>query len=185
MSVARVPKSALVCIIAGITLVPHAVPASAPAGPPPAWVSAYMADMIGVWVADNTPFKSAQELADAYGIEWTWGAGRQSLVGRLYEIRNGKDIGNHWDFREFWHPGENQLLASQFGSDGRFGIGPHTRNADGTMEMLQTFYSPNGPEARVGHRSERRGDELITRSFDVAADGTWTPRRSYTWRRQR
>jgi hypothetical protein len=51
--------------------------------------------------------------------------------------------------------------------------------------MLQTFFDPSGGASRTGHRSELTGDTHITRSFDVGADGAWTPRRTYTWRRRR
>jgi hypothetical protein len=150
----------------------------------PEWVGPYMEGMIGIWIADNAKYRSDAEPFEAYGIEWKWGAGRQSLAGRLYAIVDGRDAGTSWDFREFWHPGEGRLLASQFGTDGTFGIGPHERLADGTLEMVQTFYDPSGKMTRVGHRSRIQGDEMITQSFDVSPNGAWTDRRTYTWRRQ-
>jgi hypothetical protein len=150
----------------------------------PAWVASHMDAMIGTWIADNAAYRSAQEPFDAFGIDWTWGIAKQSIVGRLYGLRSGKEIATFWEFREFWHPGEGQLLATQFGVDGTYGVGPHHRKPDGTMEMLQVFHGPTGPATRVGHRSELKGNEQFTHSFDVAADGTWKPRRTYVWRRK-
>ena len=152
--------------------------------PRPAWADEYMRSMIGTWIADNSAFKSEQEPFDAFGIEWSWGIGRQSLVGRLFGLREGKEVGPFWEFREFWHPGEGQLLASQFSPTGTYGVGPHTRKADGTYEMLQVFHDPSGGTMRVGHRSRVDGNEMTSQSFDVAEDGTWKPRRRYVWRKK-
>jgi hypothetical protein len=153
-------------------------------GPPPAWVAAYLEAMIGTWIADNRPHRSDEEPFDAYGIEWTWGVGKKSIAGRLFAMREGKEVGTVWDLREFWHPGEGQLIASQFGSDGTYGVGPHARKADGTMEMLQVFHAPDGGVRRIGHRSELKGNEFVSRSFDVQTDGTWKPARTYVFRRK-
>lgn len=155
-----------------------------PVGRLPTWVGSYFATMVGTWIADNAAHRSAAEPFEAYGMEWKLGAGGKSLVGRLYGIRDGKDVGTSWDFREFWHPGEEHLIASQFGSDGTYGVGRHERRAEGHMEMVQTFYAPTGGVTRVGHRSELRANELVTRSFDVQADGIWKERRTYVWLRK-
>ena len=162
----------------------QAPPTSPAAGAKPAWVDAHFAAHVGTWVADNTAFRSEAEPFDAYAIDWNWGIGRQSLVGRLYAMAAGRDVGTHWELREFWHPGERRLVAAQFGADGRYGVGPHLRRPDGSMDMVQTFYDAAGRVTRNGHESLREGDVLITRSFDVAADGTRTPRRTYTWKRK-
>ncbi len=154
-------------------------------GSAPEWVGSYFAMMVGTWIADNAAHRSEAEPDEAYGIDWKLGLGGKSLVGRLYRIRAGKDVGTSWEFREFWHPGEGRLVASQFGADGTYGVGPHDRTADGQMEMLQTFYAPTGTVTRIGHRSTLSATELVTRSFDVLADGTWKERRKYVWLRKK
>jgi len=158
--------------------------AAPPVGHLPEWVGPYFAKMVGTWNADNAAHRSEAEPFEAYGMDWKLGPGGKSLVRRLYGIRDGKDVGTSWEFREFWHPGEGHLVASQFGSDGTYGTGPHERRADGQMEMLQTFYAPTGAVSRVGHRSELKVNELVTRSFDVQADATWKERRKYVWLRK-
>lgn len=158
--------------------------AESASGPAPDWVARYFDQMVGTWVTDNSAYRTTSEPFDAYGMEWKRGLGGKTLVGRLYAIRDGKEAGTSWEFREFWHPGHSELIASQFGSDGTYGAGPHQRKSDGTMEMLQTFYDPDGDATRVGHRSELKANELTTRSFDVQADGTWKERRTYVWRRK-
>ena len=160
-------------------------PSSTEAQPIPAWILANWEHLIGTWVADNGAFKNETDTMDAYGIEWTWGLGEKSLVGRLYGIRDGQEVGTFWQFREFWHPGKAEVLTTQFGSDGSYGEGPSTQTQDGTIEMLQTFYDPTtGGVFRVGHRSTLEGDLHTTRSFDVSDGGVWTERRTYLWRRR-
>ena len=163
-----------------------ALPAAAePPAPAPEWVSGMWTELAGTWVADNSAFRDERDTMDAYGIEWRWGIGRKSLVGRLYGIRDGKEVGTFWEFREFWHPGERRLIATQFGSDGSYGAGPHERKPDGSREMLQTFFDPEaGRTFKVGHRARLEGDVHTTTSFDVDEDGTWTKRRTYVWKRQ-
>lgn len=156
-----------------------------PQAGPPAWVAEHLAGQIGTWVTDNSAYKSEQEPTDAYGMEWRWGIGQRSVVGRLYGIVNGEETQTFWEFRSYWHPGERQLLASQFGGNGEYGVGPVSHRDDGAVEMLQVFYRLDGGVNRVGHRSEQHDDTLITRSYDVAEDGTWNDRRAYTWKRDR
>jgi hypothetical protein len=156
------------------------------AEPIPDRVTSNWEKLIGTWITDNSAYKSETDSMDAYGIEWSWGLGKKSLVGRLYGIRDGREVGSFWEFREFWHPGEGRLITTQYGSDGTYGTGPHDIKDDGSSEMLQTFYDPTtGAVSRVGHRSELDGDVHTTRSFDVSPEGEWKDRRTYVWRRKR
>ncbi len=170
--------------LAVFPLILGALSSAANADPIPDWVLANWEKLVGTWVADNEAYKNAEDTMDAYGIEWEWGLGKKSLVGRLYGIRDGLEAGTFWEFREFWHPGENRLIATQFGSDGTYGAGPHERKAEGATEMLQTFCPATGAPFRVGHRSKLEGDVHTTQSFDVSEDGLWKDRRTYVWRRK-
>ncbi|MEZ5293907.1 MAG: hypothetical protein R2745_22680 [Vicinamibacterales bacterium] len=164
---------------------PRALEPLAEPTPAPAAVIANWERLIGTWVADNAPFKGPNDPNDAFGIEWQWGLGRKSLKGRLYGVRDGKEIGTYWEFHEYWHPGEGRVIATQHGSDGTFGSGPHEIRNDGTSEMVQTFWNPRArTTTRVGHRSRLDGDTHTTTSFDVSASGTWTERRTYVWKRR-
>ncbi|MEZ5319682.1 MAG: hypothetical protein R2752_19935 [Vicinamibacterales bacterium] len=165
---------------------PPSVRAQSTPQPVPPVVQEAWEHLIGTWVADNAAYKGPGDPNDAFGIEWQWGLGRQSLVGRLYGIRDGKDIGTYWQFREFWHPGEGRIIATQFGSDGSYGAGPGEIRPDGSSEYLQTFWDPSaGTVTRVGHRATLEGDVHTTTSFDVGADDVWTVRRTYVWKRVR
>lgn len=151
----------------------------------PDWVREHWGRMVGRWVADNSTYKSDQETADAYGIEWAWGVGRTSLTGRLFALEDGAETATYWQFREFWHPGAGRLTVEQFGAGGAYGVGHAEVGADGAHEMEQVFYYPAaGATARVGHRSGFDGDVHVTESFDIDEAGVWKPRRSYEWRRQ-
>jgi hypothetical protein len=173
-------------LLSTLTPAPGSSSQAEKAQPVPAWVTSNWETLIGTWIADNQAYKSATDSMDAYGIEWSWGLGKKSLVGRLYGIREGKEVGTFWEFREFWHPGEGRLIATQYASDGTYGAGPHELKDDGETEMLQTFFDPTtGAVFRVGHRSKLEGDVHATRSFDVDADGEWKDRRAYLWRRKR
>jgi hypothetical protein len=188
----RIHSSALALALTAAALAAGSSPASARTGqaaapasrPAPEVVIATWEKLIGNWVADNSKFKNDVDTMDAYGIEWEWGLGKKSLVGRLYGIKGGKDVGTFWEFREFWHPGEARLIATQHAGDGTYGAGPHDVKPDGTSEMVQTFFDPGaGTKSLVGHRSKLDGDVHTTSSFNVDEKGVWTPRRTYVWRR--
>lgn len=159
--------------------------AGSPLAPVPEEIVAHWQRLIGTWITDNSEYRTDAEPFDAFGLDWSWGLGRQSLVGRLYGLRDGAEAGTFWEFREFWHPLDRQLVTMQFGAGGAYGVGPHEIRPDGTSEMVQTFFNPGmGTTERIGHRAELHGNEHVTASFAVAEDGTWAPRRTYTWIKQ-
>lgn len=172
--------------------VADAAPATAAAGPPQ-WFLEHLESMArdgGRWIADNSAYQSDQEPYDAYGLSWEWGLGHKSLVGRLFGIQDGKEVGTFWEFRTIWHPGEHRALVYQYGADGTVGIGTMQeleaeagRPAGTTAD--QTFYQPDGSTFRAGHRNRDLDDRTTdSHSFDIQPDGTWQPRRSYIWKRQ-
>ena len=62
--------------------------------PAPPEVVAYWKSLAGTWIADNSQYKSDLDTLEAYGIQWTWGLTKKSMVGRLYGIKGGKDVGH-------------------------------------------------------------------------------------------
>lgn len=136
----------------------------------------------GRWVADNSKYKSKDEPWDAYGIEWTWGLGKQSVRGRLFGIAEGKEGPTFWEFHSYWHPGRRELVLTQFGGNGTIGIGIETPPEKGVREALQRFHALDGSSFQVGHRTKEAGLEDQGQSFDVTEDGKWTPRREYVWK---
>ncbi len=152
----------------------------------PAWVKTdwdYWAQGSGRWIAENK-YKSENEPFDAYGMEWKLGLGRKSLRGRLFAIRDGKEVGTIWEFHSFWHPTEKKVILSQFGSDGTYATGEMKNTGETTTESLERFFGAKGTTFQVGHRAERRPGEVPMQSFDVSDSGEWKPRRSYVWKLQ-
>lgn len=137
-----------------------------------------------IWVTDNAEYKNDKEPFDAYVLEWRWGLGRQSAVGRLYGTVNGKDAGTFWEFRVFWHPENQSAYVQQFGGDGTFGTGKLEPNGENKDRLTQVFHSPNGVVMNVGHETVHYEDSNEGTSFDILPDGTWQKRRTYVWHRK-
>lgn len=134
----------------------------------------------GRWITDNRAYMSENERFDQYGIEWTWGLGRKSVKGRLYALIAGKEAGNFWEFRIFWHPAESRAVVQQFASDGTVGLGTMTSDGKGGTRMDQMFHSPTGGSRRSGHESHFEGNVHVTQSL-AWRDGAWQKDRIYRW----
>lgn len=158
---------------------------SAPPRAAPEWFLQEIAALTagtGRWIADNSEYKSEQEPYDAFGTEWRASFDGTTMSGRLFGIKNGKEIGNFWEFRQYWHPERREATLEQFGWGGTIGIGKMWHEGD-TTKSDQTFYTIDGVASRSGHVSSfPDSDTYVTGSFDIEAD-EWTPRRTYTWRR--
>jgi hypothetical protein len=141
-----------------------------------------LASGTGRWVTDNRAFMSTGERYEQYGLDWSWGLGKQSLKGRLYGIIGGKEAGTFWEFRIFWHPGESRAVIEQFGSDGTYGVGPMTSDGTGGTRMDQTFYAPDGSTRRTGHASSWDGEIHVSAQLEWRG-GAWVKDRVYRWSR--
>lgn len=165
----------------------RAAPATDPASPPP-WFRDHMEYMTrsgGRWVADNAAYRNESERFDAYVVEWRWGIGERSLIGRLHGRTGGEDSPAFWEFRVFWDPAGRRVVVQQFGPSGTVGIGEMHLFERGRVRMEQSFSDPGGAAYRVGHASrELTEDKHETRSFDLAVDGTRKNRRRYEWVRE-
>lgn len=140
---------------------------------------------IGIWIADNSEYKSKEEPYEAYGLEWKYGIGNKSLIGRLYGIKDGKDIGTFWEFRNYWDSDKKTAMLMQFGSDGTIGVGPFTTMNANETELKQVFTTPNGFQYNVGHKTKII-DSLkhIGSSFSIDEKDAWKKNRTYIWEKQ-
>jgi hypothetical protein len=178
----------LLGLLGGAAAPPSAAVADRPAEspPPPAWLRSHMEMMVadsGLWVADNSAWKSADEPFEAYAMQWQWGIGRQSIVGRLFGLRGGKASRDFWEFRLYWHPGRGEAVPTQFGGDGTYGQGTLTQDSDGNLVILQEFVAPDGSVSRSRHVERHVGAERIATQYSWS--GTeWVAGRSYTWKRR-
>ncbi len=137
----------------------------------------------GRFVADNQTYRSDAEPFDAYVTEWTKGVGGLSLRGRMFAMRDGKDVGTMWEFVSVWDPGTQRVKAFQFGSDGTFGEGTMISMGEGRHRITQEFWRPDGTSFKVGHDGRDTAEGQEAASFDIGTDGSWSPRRSYLFRR--
>ncbi|MEX0644969.1 MAG: hypothetical protein WD076_06650 [Parvularculaceae bacterium] len=156
-----------------------------PPNAPPAWFLEEIAALAangGRWIADNSAYKSEQEPYDAYGVEWKSSFDGTTLSGRLFGLKDGKEIGDFWEFRQYWHPGRKEAVLEQFGWGGTVGAGRMWREGDKT-KTDQTFFTVDGGAARSGHLSAMPdASTQVTESFDIK-DDAWTARRRYVWKR--
>ncbi|WP_299211532.1 hypothetical protein [uncultured Aquimarina sp.] len=147
----------------------------------PDWFTKNMKQSIGIWITDNSEYKSEKEPFDQYGMEWKWGIGKQSMRGTLYGLIKGKKQGTFWEFRQYWDFEKNQAMVIQYGVDGTIGKGPMIITKGDKTEMIQDFVSPEGIKSIHGHRSKLNGNKFTVISYDISIDGNWQKKRSYTW----
>jgi hypothetical protein len=153
--------------------------------PPPDW---YLEEIelltsgSGRWEADNVAYKSDEEQFDAYVTEWRSSFDGLTMTGRLFGMTGGKESVTFWEFRHYWHPVQQKVVIEQFGWGGVIGVGTMWREEAATVSD-QEFSAPDGRQWRAGHRSYFPDDAThVTDSYDIA-DGLWTKRRSYTWKK--
>jgi len=150
----------------------------------PDWLREHMANRVagtGRWITDNAAYRGTDEPVDAYGMEWAWGPGRQSIRGRLFGLHGDKEVGTYWHLQLAWHPGERRPVLYQFGGGGAVGIGPMDFQ-DGKIIVDQVFFRPDGSSFRTRHESLEAEGLEDSCSFDWAG-GRWVARRHYVWRR--
>lgn len=151
--------------------------------PAPQWYLddiAFLTRGSGRWVTSNADYMSENEPMEAYVIEWRKGYAN-SMTGRLFAIVEGKETGDYWRFRQYWHPGEGKAVLEQFGFGGAAGLGVIWREGD-KMKTVQTFYPPQGAPALNGHIAYNPDAEThVTESYNIV-DGEWRPNRTYTWK---
>ena len=137
----------------------------------------------GIWITDNTSYKSDNEPYDAYGLKWEYGLGKKHLKGRLYCIKDGKDAGTVWQFTEYWNPSTAEVHIVQIGNDGTVGQGSLWQEKDGSKKEQQTFVSPGGGSFETRHHAWMENGEKHTESYNIV-DGEWVKRRFYVWKQK-
>ncbi len=176
------PSNAVLAAAIALCALAHSARAEDRSGPPK-WFLDHVTAKSGTWVTQN-PYKSADENFDAYGMEWRAGIGNTSLVGRLYGIRDGKEAGTFWEFREYWDPLAGEVRVQQFGPGGAYGVGPVVQIGPDRTLVDQSFVLADGTRSRQGHLlRDTDPDEYVIEVFEIK-DGSWVPQRVYTWRRQ-
>ena len=141
----------------------------------------------GTWMAENSS-KSDRAPFDAYALHWEYGPGKTSLKGRLYAIKDGKDVRTLWEFLEYWHPAERKKLTVQYGNNPQLGflaLGEAEKpETEGESISRSRVFKSNGEIYWVGHRSKTSDGVTTSRSFNII-DGEWQERGTFVWKLQR
>lgn len=167
---------------------PQLADARAPGDDPdtvlPSWAHTKLQEQVGRWVV-AAPAEEANDSYDGYGMEWEWGLGEKTLVGRLFARKGDRDLRTMWEYRIFWHAGEQALMMYQWGNDGSLGTGIIESRDGGGSRADQTFWNPDGSTFRIGHEDWVENDRRHTNSFTIDEAGDWKPLRGYVWERDR
>ncbi len=151
---------------------------------PPDWLTEQMATKTangGRWTTPNP----AEGGVEAFGIEWRYGVGKQSLIGRLYGLTDGAEQGDYWEYRLFWHPKESRAILQQFGGNGAFATGEMVRNDDtGNIVVVQELYSPDGSAIEITHESSMLDADQERSVVHQTANGQRGPEQVWIWTRE-
>jgi len=137
----------------------------------------------GTWIADNSAYRNDNEKADSYGIVWTYGLGKTSVVGRLFALEDGRESNTFWEFRIFYHPEQKKLMYHQYGWGGGVGMAEMTLIDDFRSEDVVTLMYPDGSSSRVKHENDTRADVQYAQSY-VWENGEWKKQRYYEWKKK-
>jgi hypothetical protein len=150
----------------------------------PDWYTQELSRQVGTWIANNADYQSDQETDDAYGVEWSWGVGRMSLLGCLFGMKGGDRTQEYWQFIQYWDPEAQAGKVIQVAAWGSMGEGYMNRTDTGEMRMEQTFTQPDGTVAKHGHITEIHDGYEISKSFNIDKEGVWKDDRTYKWVRE-
>lgn len=151
---------------------------------PPTWFLEHLeAQMLqgGLSIADNADYQGAGEPAEAYAVQWRWGPGKQSLIGRLHAIVRGQAQADAWQLRSFWHPGQRAALVLQYGADGSYAEGQLRPLGEGGTQLEQTFFAPDGGQLKVRHENSALVNGEHEASSFVRVGDAWQLDRTYIW----
>ena len=150
----------------------------------PDWFLKDMESLIGTWLTSNEKYKSENEPYDSYGVEWKWGIGKTSMTGRLFGIKDNKEIGDFWQYRQYWDAEKNEGVLIQFGYNGTKGEGPIKLLSDGKTESIQSFSSPGAKTWGLKHISFIEDNVHTTISYNKNEKGEWQLNRTYKWEKK-
>ena len=148
----------------------------------PDWYSRELSQLTqgtGRWIADNREYRSDDEAFDAYAVEWAMSPDQRGLTGRLYGLRDDREVAEFWRFRIYWDAKARQAVVLQFSGFGVIGSGNMSGFDQATL-MDQTFTAPDGSQWRELHQAWFEDDTHLTRSFEWR-DGGWVRKRAYRW----
>jgi len=147
----------------------------------PDWFMQDLKNNIGTWIADNKENLSEEDPYLAYGLEYKWGIGKTSIIGRLYGIKEGVETEDFWQFRQYWDNVKEKGVVVQYGNWGVVGFGYMKPISNNQMESIQTFSLTDGRTWEVKHIIEMHETNFISTSYDKDKNGTWINSGGWTW----
>ena len=146
----------------------------------PDWFQAEMERKIGNWVANNNEYMSEEETDNAFGLRWDWGAGKTSIVGKLYGMKDGVATNEYWQFLQFWDSEAQKARVIQISADGLVGEGYLEPVSEEQTKLEQTFVPSEGEIYSEGRRTKIFADHEVSTTYKIIED-RWVEDRSYTW----
>lgn len=142
----------------------------------------------GTWIADN-PKRSDEFPIDAYGMRWEIAPGGMVFTGTLFMIQKGKEDKVLWNFLNYWHPGEQQVISVQYGDNPAFGsivlgANPVDDSTEESESSSDIYDAAGNKVGSIGHIGKIVGDEFYSNSFDIV-EGEWLERGKFVWKLQK
>ena len=139
----------------------------------------------GYWVASNDRYTTEESgEPDEYRMAFELTPDGYSIVGCMWGSVGFERSEPFWYLMHAWDPTTETVLAYQSSPGGAIAIGRERPAEGGGMESIQTLRWTDGSTERVRHLNRPiDGNTLESRSFGSpdAGEGSWEPRRSYTW----
>lgn len=154
---------------------------------PPGWWAGhvdYISREGGTWVTPNPAAAGDPAAPDSFGMTWTATNDGYGLSGRLYGLKDGREVAEFWTFREFYHPGDGRIIFEQWGGPGAYGLGETVMTGPGAFRIDQTFWLADGRNWRERHEAAEGPGGYETRVFDIGAKGELTVQGLSLWRRR-
>lgn len=151
----------------------------------PQWFLNDIKKIQGVWVADNSEYKSDQEPYTFYISEWELGIDNKSLIGKLYGKNELNQKFLFWEFRQYWDNELQKAIVIQFGNNNIIGKGDLYPFDNKKMVSTQSFSMSDGRTWVEKHETTINKDIMITTSFEQLSDNSWKKKRTYKWLKQK
>lgn len=135
----------------------------------------------GVFLADNSIYRSGDEPYEAYALAFSAGPSRSTLHGRLRGVLDGRAGDVIWEYFMYRDPGTGRIVALQVGADGTVGSGHLVRGkGDADYRLEQELVAPDGSTRKIAHAARNQGDVHDVVAY-VRDQGRWRESRRYTW----
>ncbi len=140
----------------------------------------------GEWRTPNPDYKPGENAPTHYSTRYSWGPYKQHVTGELvgiFKTDEGEKEIRFWTLYAFYNPVIRKAEAYQIGWNGSIATGSMYRNADGNLQIEQTFFGVDGSEKDMKHeeKMDKSGDWFMSDVFEKNAAGNWVEARDWIW----